>query len=217
MAIAFDSGSTFHTTNIASPWSLSHTNNGNLMIVAITHSFPDGVTLTTVTYDGIGMTKLSSANFGGTQGQLFVYYSTAPSTGANTLSVSWSGTDRGSIVVNSFSGVDVTTAFRSIATSTGGSSGTISASLASSATEWGLSVIGSWNDVNDNLTTISNMIQQSPINATTGPIVYIGYNSGSSETKTVGGSKTANRPWGHIVASIQATAAAGRQQVIWVQ
>lgn len=93
MAIAFDASSTGNTANssIPSPLTWSHTvaSGSNMyLVVFVEHDASDAVT--GVTYNSVSMTQL--LKYSDSFGKFYYAYGlSSPSTGANNISVSWSG------------------------------------------------------------------------------------------------------------------------------
>ena len=90
MAIAYDAGSEEEVSAAASPMAWSHTCTGSdpVLLVGIVHFGGDLVT--GVTYNGAAMTQLDkTSSFGGAVA--YIYGLANPSTGANNISVAWSG------------------------------------------------------------------------------------------------------------------------------
>lgn len=99
MAIAFDASSS-GGPGPSSPVSWSHTCTGSdlVLIVAIAQ-FTGSAILTGVTYNGVSMTAVANKLLPGSGGRVSVYRLFSPATGANTITVSFSGGD-----INTYTG-----------------------------------------------------------------------------------------------------------------
>lgn len=113
MAIAFDNATSgAFGANVASK-TVSHTTGGGTdRILFVGVAMSGNVTtdiVTGITYNGVSMTKITSAaGIAGQTGAVTVYYLIAPATGANDVVVSFSPNNGGAIQIVSYSGAKQT-------------------------------------------------------------------------------------------------------------
>lgn len=76
-----------------SPFTWSHTCTGTNLCLFVGFTLPHGATLSAVTYNGSSMSQLStvSSTVSGQTVNSYIYGLVAPSTGANTVSITWTG------------------------------------------------------------------------------------------------------------------------------
>ena len=128
MAIAFDSGNTTtgHVlgSGTADSWSFTNTA-GNFMVL---HMLTNTTAASfTVTYNGVAMSKLGASITNGTL-QSQCYYLVNPATGANTVSMSWTGASYCYSTAASYSGVNTASPIDSNSSNTSASATTLTAS-----------------------------------------------------------------------------------------
>lgn len=114
-AVALGNTSTKGSTGVVTSLSWSHTATGDSLLVVglntrLACSATD-VTGVTITYNGVAPTgyivgSADTSVFGGDCGHARAVYWTSPSTGSNTISISWTGSARASAVAYSFTGAD---------------------------------------------------------------------------------------------------------------
>lgn len=107
MAIAFDAAvsSQDNTGTGTSTW--THTCSGSNRILLIGFMPSGGSVSGTPTYNGVGMTQIGTFSLAGTVFQnCYLYYLIAPATGANTVSVSYTGASYMYSASASYTGVD---------------------------------------------------------------------------------------------------------------
>lgn len=145
MAITHDANSE-HDAGAITSTSWSHTNNGNCLIVGISTFDTNARTISTLTYNGVGMTLVgqNSSDYI----RVWMYRLVGPATGANSISITFSGALShfflgGAI---SFNGVDQTTPIGDIRTASSNST-SLSVSLAGVTNDnWGVDVVGVQDD-----------------------------------------------------------------------
>lgn len=109
MAVAYDAVSEGTLTNSSSK-TLSHTCTGsNLLLVAFVHNCLGTAVPTGVTYNGVSMTLITSLNGSTSEESLHAYRLSAPSTGANNISVTFAAATDFKIGGISFTGTNGTT------------------------------------------------------------------------------------------------------------
>ena len=119
MALAFDAV-TSGQANGAGPFTLSHTTSGadRVLVVGVIIHAGAGITITSVTYNGVAMTVIPSSTITGTYA-VSLYGLIAPASGANTVSISISGNAEIGFGAMSLTGADQTTPFGTANTATG--------------------------------------------------------------------------------------------------
>jgi hypothetical protein len=139
---------TFNNSNSATiSYTTANTAN-RILMVGVAAQQPNG-SVTSVTYNGIGLTKLGNLS-NSSQSRIEIWFLKAPPAGTHNVVVTNSQNDNGVIGVMSFSGVDQTTPF-GIITTAQGSSTTASVTVASANGELVYSVVG-FNNGATNLT-----------------------------------------------------------------
>lgn len=119
MAVAFDTINTFSDTGTAGPHVKSHTCSGSdrLLVVCIQFYHTASV-VSALTYNGVALTKLGS--FSDFNYNSEIWYLVAPATGANDVSLTFSGVTFGFAYSSiSFTGVDQTTPMAGYASNSG--------------------------------------------------------------------------------------------------
>lgn len=106
MAIAFDAVTNSEPASTTSPLTFSHTCTGSdlILLVGITILSNGGPDITGVTYAGVPMTQ-AVANTTDSNEDMYIYYLLNPATGANNVSISWSGTHTVAARAVSYTGV----------------------------------------------------------------------------------------------------------------
>ena len=90
MAISFDSASVgIRAPSGAGPLTFSHTVTGSNTVLFVGCFATAGDVVTGITYNSISLTQVSKVTSGGET--TYLYYLIAPTTGANNISVSWTG------------------------------------------------------------------------------------------------------------------------------
>lgn len=108
MAIAIDSSSE-GVIGGASSLTFSHTTSGSDRVLVVGVSVGAAMSVSTVTYNGVGMTQANTQNMGGAVfTNTYLYYLVAPATGANNVVISTSGAGFIWGYGLSFTGVDQT-------------------------------------------------------------------------------------------------------------
>ena len=132
MAVTYDAVSTINN-NSAGPSTTSHTCTGSdrLLVVCLSFYHPSSV-VTALTYNGVALSLFGG--FSDFQYNSEIWYLVAPATGANTLSVTFSGsgTYEMGLSAHSFTGVDQSTPLAAF-TSGSGTSTTPSIAVSSAA------------------------------------------------------------------------------------
>ena len=91
-AVAFDAAVTEQNTGTTSPATFSHTCTGANLVLFLA-SFLDGTAaITDITYNSVSSSALNTVNSAPASVDLYLRYLAGPATGANTVSVAWSGT-----------------------------------------------------------------------------------------------------------------------------
>lgn len=160
MALAFDATSSGNNgAGSAGPVTWSHTVTGSqpilLVAVDIDRSVGDQ-TVTGITYNSVALSKVDPTKYaqnagGGTTSRIELWYLINPSTGANTISVSLSGSTKMVGIGISYTGVSQTTPLGTIATpvtyGTGGTSSSFSISeTTSNSNSWLIAVLTTYGD-----------------------------------------------------------------------
>lgn len=121
MAVTFDAQSTGYNTSVSS-LTVSHTCSGSNRILTVSCLFDQTVSITGITYNGVAMTNILTAQNVVLLQKLGLYYLVAPSTGANNIVVSLSGSAASVSVSNaSYTGVKQSSAIDSSNSTTGSS------------------------------------------------------------------------------------------------
>jgi len=102
MAVAFDAASSSSPSGVSNSFSWAHTCSGSnrILVVSVFHEkTPDPAYSTTVTYDGVAMTRHGAIDVGGGGGsvdRIEAFYLVAPAAGSKTVAVTISASvDRG--------------------------------------------------------------------------------------------------------------------------
>lgn len=185
MAIAFDAASS--STANASTVTFSHTCSGSdrVLVVGTSHRYNNKTT--SVTYNGVNLTKWSeniNSNICGTQ----LWYLVAPSTGANNIIVTQSSTERIVVGASSWTGVNQTTPLGT-AVLQNGTSSSPSVNVSSSSSEVVIDVLAALDDAGITATVGTSQTQRWNDSAASGGIAIQG--CGSSET----GASTTTMSW----------------------
>lgn len=91
-AIAFDSVTAVTATAGVTNKTFTHTTSGSNRVLFVITGTTNAVTVNSVTYNGVSMT-LAGSYVNAQNNKLAIYYLAAPATGANTVSITTSGTD----------------------------------------------------------------------------------------------------------------------------
>lgn len=121
MAVTYDAGTVGETLFGTNPSaSFSHTTpaGSNRVLVLLIGIDDTGGSLSTVTYNGVGLTQHASAGGASPGRRNFVYYLIDPPTGANTVVVTWTGDAEILAFAASFSGAHQTTPLGTAASAT---------------------------------------------------------------------------------------------------
>jgi len=111
MAITVDSAGTNQSQGVAASLTFSHTCSGSNRLLAVCISTVDGVTASSITYNGINLTLQVEEDFPIlTSGNAEIWTLTAPTEGANNVIITWSTAIVGlkKVVAISFNGVHQT-------------------------------------------------------------------------------------------------------------
>ena len=109
MAIAFDNTTQADTNTDSYPLSFSHTVTGSDPILFVYLYWNTSRTVSSVTYNGVSMTAVSTANDNGGGEFSNVYYLAGPATGSNTVAITMSGSCSIEAVAASYTGADQST------------------------------------------------------------------------------------------------------------
>lgn len=90
MAIAFDSAVETLYAGTSSPFSWNHTCTGSDLVLLASFSSNSSTTITSVTYNSVAMTQIGSSTAFGTN-LIWLYYLVAPSTGTNSVTITFNG------------------------------------------------------------------------------------------------------------------------------
>ena len=149
-------------------WSINNTATGSttdIGVVCLTVRNGTNTTISTVTWGGVPMTQLSTAN-NSTVEKASIWYTLNPPDGSKTISVSATGTaGRWAAAALVYSGVDQTTPFGTAVTGIG-STTNATVSIASASTERALACIGKQNSSESNLTPGSKATQRAENHST---------------------------------------------------
>jgi len=106
MAISLDTSTTSASITTASSFSLTHTCTGaSLLVVEFAQDTTNTDLVTAITYNGVSMTRVGSAGIGlATRDWMGVWYLFNPAAGANSISVTTSGSVFGGITAASYKG-----------------------------------------------------------------------------------------------------------------
>lgn len=116
MAIAFDASSSAKTDGNTS-LTFSHTCSGSDRVLIVALCVQNSASSVTATYNGTSMT--AAANDSGAWVSTYMFRLIAPSTGANNVVISWTGSDAAIGLATSWTGVDQTTPLGTAVTATG--------------------------------------------------------------------------------------------------
>jgi hypothetical protein len=116
MAIAFDAASSDRTDG-ATSLTFSHTCTGSDRLLIVALCVQSGASSPTATYNGTSMTLVDSIT--STWVHTYMFRLIAPTTGANNVALSWTGSDAAIGLATSYTGVDQTTPLGTSATASG--------------------------------------------------------------------------------------------------
>jgi hypothetical protein len=228
VAVAFDtfSAAAGHTdtptTGVVESWSHTCTGSDRLLLVGVAIGVQAGSggtpnndsTTITVTYNGVSMTDAGPSQVhanGGTSGFVQVFYLVAPATGANTVSVTSTGYNGGSLFFTStagamsFTGVDQASPLRNVDGTTGNSTSASNTVTAGTTNEMVFDFVGGGSNLGvHNQTTrwVDNQSSASQCGNSGGATA-----AGSASTVTMTRTLLSDS-WANIAGAIQSAGAA---------
>lgn len=109
MAIAYDNSLGTQSGIGVTPFTFAYTTGGGSDRFMVIYTFPSqGGTVTSLTYNGVGATQLSTGTGTIGVGSYYIHYLVAPATGANNITISGTNTGRYIVRVATYTGVDQT-------------------------------------------------------------------------------------------------------------
>lgn len=211
MAVAFDATSHSSTASDTSTLSWAHTCTGSdrLLVVIVTLANTSARTVSSVTYNGVGLTfshGVSAGDVANLRSEL--WYVIAPATGSNTIAITASG----DCEVLAGGGVSVTGAHQVTPladTDSGSSTGATSASLTLTSAADGLVVDGLCSYANANFTVGADQTERWNAESGVSPgegftIDYAGSTEPGAASVTMSWTLANNRPYAHVAAAIAA-------------
>ena len=204
MAVAFDAVSSAGGSTSSFSWSHTCSGSNRILLLGITW-YDSGDTVSAVTYNSVAMTAVPSSTVTNGQYTAILYYLLAPTTGSNTVAVTFSGSvfDFGGGAI-SFTGVDQSTPLGTANTASGTST-TPSVNISSATDEIVLDTLIITHS--GSLTVDGSQTQR--WNSTGGGYTkYAGSTEAGASTTTMSWSNSTSQAWGITGVSIKPVAAA---------
>lgn len=215
MAVAFDavgpssSGAGGTTGSLTSPLTWTHTNNGNAIVVGCTSYTGSANTITGVTYGGVALTFLGFVQGGsGGAGGIALYGKVGGlPTGANTVSVAFTG--GGNVNAGSISFTGAGSLGTAVTAASSGSAASVTCSVANTTTGGMIAAAASYGGTQLNTFSGTNSVTvrwQHPGTTNTGADNGVGgtvASTGGGASQTVGFSDTGSDYWGLAAVEVQ--------------